>query len=466
VSRVLVVGLGVSGAAAAHALAAAGADVRAVETGRGDAVEERVSAATDDGVEVVRGTVAPNSLVRDRDLVVVSPGVAPSHAVLRAAADAGVEVQSEPELAWRLSGGRTRVVAVTGTNGKTTTTELLAACLDAPAAGNIGTPLTALLASALPPPLVVAELSSFQLWYTSSLAPAVALVLNLAPDHLDWHGSFVAYAAAKARIWRAQGPEDLAVVNADDAEAAGLPVAHPVPGRLAHFSVGGAAGADAVVRDGMVWWRAPDGDPVPVVCVDELGLRGPHNLANVCAAVTAAVAAGADPAMLAAPLRAFRAGGHRMETVAVRDGVRWVDDSKATNPHAAAAALASYDAVVWIAGGLNKGLAFDGLAPLLPGRVRATVTVGSSGPALAAVARSAGVPVVEAGTVAAAVPAAAALARPGDVVLLAPACASMDQFRDYADRGEAFRAAVAALDAGTAGVPSPAVARTEAPGGG
>jgi UDP-N-acetylmuramoylalanine--D-glutamate ligase len=177
---------------------------------------------------------------------------------------------------------------------------------------------------------------------------------------------------------------------------------------------------------------------------------GGRQLANVCATVAAAVAAGADPRALAAPLRAHRPGAHRLQRVGERAGVTYVDDSKATNPHAAAAALASYPdgapRLVWIAGGLNKGLAFDGLAPLLPGRVRATVTIGSSGPALAAVARGAGVPVVEAGTLAEAVPAAAALARRGDTVLLAPACASMDQFADYAERGRAFAEAVARLD--------------------
>jgi UDP-N-acetylmuramoylalanine--D-glutamate ligase len=184
-----------------------------------------------------------------------------------------------------------------------------------------------------------------------------------------------------------------------------------------------------------------------VVAVGELALAGPHALANVRAVVAAAVAAGAEPAALAEPLRTYRPGAHRLQRVAVRDGVDYVDDSKATNPHAAAAALVCYPSVVWIAGGLNKGLAFDGLAHLLPGRVRAVVTIGSSGPALAAVARSAGVPVVEAGVMDAAVPAAAALARPGDTVLLAPACASMDQFVSYGHRGDAFAAAVLELTA-------------------
>lgn len=470
--RALVVGLGVSGAAAARSLAAAGAEVRVVDPGRGEALAARAAALAALGVEVRRDETEVDALLADRTLVVPSPGVPPRAPLLSAARRAGVEVVSEPELAWRLSGGRTRVVAVTGTNGKTTTTELLAACLGAPAAGNIGTPLSELLGAPEPPPLVVAELSSFQLHFTSSLAPEVAVVLNLAPDHLDWHGSFVAYAAAKARIWAAQRADGLALVNADDAEAAGLFDAHPPPARRARFAAaGGLRGDDSAplvagVHDGAVWWADPE-DPeerVPVVEVAALGggdgPPGPHQVANVCAVMAAAVAAGADPAALAAPLQAYRPGAHRLQRVGLHDGVAYVDDSKATNPHAAAAALATYPSapgapsLVWIAGGLNKGLTFDGLAPLLPGRVRATVTIGSSGPALAAVARSAGVPVVEAGTLAEAVPAAAALARPGDTVLLAPACASMDQFADYAERGRAFAAAVAALD--DARTPAPA----------
>ena len=462
--RALVVGLGVSGAAAARALAATGAEVRVVEPARGEAIQARAADLAARGVEVCRDEADVLGLLAGRTLVVPSPGVPPHAPLLSAAQRTGVEVISEPELAWRLSGGRTRVVAVTGTNGKTTTTELLAACLGAPAAGNIGTPLSELLATPEPPPLVVAELSSFQLHHTSSLAPEVAVVLNLAPDHLDWHGSFVAYAAAKARIWAAQTNPGLALVNADDAEADGLFAAHPPPARRARFAAaGGRPGGDTApvvsgVHDGTVWWADPEEPALraPVVDVAELGGAngppGPHQVANVCAVVAAAVAAGADPAALAAPLRAYRTGAHRLQRVGRRDGVAYVDDSKATNPHAAAAALATYPvrpgapSLVWIAGGLNKGLTFAALAPLLPGRVRATVTIGSSGPALAAIARSAGVPVVEAGTLAEAVPAAAALARPGDTVLLAPACASMDQFTDYTERGRAFAAAVTALD--------------------
>jgi UDP-N-acetylmuramoylalanine--D-glutamate ligase len=453
----LVVGLGVSGTAAAEALLAAGAPVRVVDPARGAALDERAARLEAAGAEVLRTDTDVTALLDGCALVVPSPIVAPSAPLLREARQAGVEIVSEPELGWRLAAGRTRIVGVTGTNGKTTTTELLAACLSAPAAGNIGAPLTRLLSGPQVPPLVVAELSSFQLEYCSTLAPEVALVLNLAPDHLDWHGSFVAYGAAKSRVWSAQQPGHWAICNGDDAEAAGLLDAHPAPGRTATFAAAGGRPARregppmAVVADGAVWSQHPDGgERVRVVGVAELAVAGPHTLANVCAVVAAAVAAGADPSALTEPLRAYRPGAHRLQRVGVARGVTYVDDSKATNPHAAAAALASFPAgepsVVWIAGGLNKGLTFEGLAPLLPRRVRAVVTIGTSGPALAAVARSAGVPVAEAVTMDVAVPAAAALAAPGDTVLLAPACASMDQFANYAARGQAFADAVARLD--------------------
>jgi UDP-N-acetylmuramoylalanine--D-glutamate ligase len=426
-----------------------------VEPAHSPALEERATRLRRRGVEVTftDRPLHPEAVLDGRSLVVPSPGVPPHDPVLTLARSRDIEIISEPELAWRLSRGRTRVVGITGTNGKTTVTEMVAACLDATPAGNIGTPLTTVLCDRDAPDLVVAELSSFQLKWTSRLAPEVAVVLNLADDHRDWHGSFVAYAAAKAQIWAAQHDHQLALVPRDDVEAAGLFTAHPPPAAHATFGISGGVSGTSVV-DGTVWWRDAD-DPsataIPVVAVRDLARTNPHDLVNVCAAVTVAVTAGADPASLAPALRAFRPGPHRQQRVATIAGVDYVDDSKATNPHAAAAALVAFPSLVWIAGGLNKGLSFDALAPLLPGRVRAVVTIGSSGPALAAVARSAGVPVIEAGVLDDAVPAAAGLARPGETVLLAPACASMDQFADYADRGRAFRRAVAKLAGGVGG---------------
>ena len=443
--HVLVIGAGRTGAAVAGVLLRRGVPVTVLESGSAEARGAALELAAA-GAQVVHDEA--DVQLDAFDLVVPSPGV-PEHApVLVAAAAANVRVCSEPELAWQLAAGRTRLVAVTGTNGKTTTTELLAACLGAPAGGNIGTPLVTLLDAQTPPPLVVAELSSFQLRFTDQLRPSVAVLLNVAPDHLDWHGSEAAYRSSKARIWQRQSGDDVVVVNADDPGAQATVEAHPPAGAVWSFTAGAPAAGQVGIADGMIVSRLGDA-PVEVVRVADLGIAGPHNVANACAAVAAAIATGADPASLAAPLQAYSAGRHRLETVATIDGVQYVDDSKATNPHAAAAALAAYPQgrVVWIAGGLGKGLEFSSLQPLIERSVKAAMTIGTSGPAIAGIVRAAGKPVTEAGTLDAAVDAAAATATAGDVVLLAPACASMDQFTDYAERGDAFRAAVLARSA-------------------
>ncbi len=462
-ARVLVVGLGRSGTAAAAALLRGGAAVTAVDA-RDDAT---VAAAARDlretGATVTLGAAA-DAAGGDCDVVVASPGVAADAPVLATALRRGVPVWSEPELGWRLAAGRCRIVAVTGTNGKTTTTELVAACLGVPAAGNIGTPLVELLAAPVPPPLVVAELSSFQLRFADTLRADVAVLLNVAPDHLDWHGSLDAYAAAKARIWATQRPTDTAVVNADDPGAGDVVTTYPPPGRRIAFTVGRPRAGEVGIVDGAVVAADDSHATEAIVAVGDLALRGAHNLANVCAAAAAALAAGAAPSTLAAPLSAHRSGRHRLEAVATVGGVSYVNDSKATNPHAAAAALATFDSVVWIAGGLAKGLRFDSLRDVVADRVRAAVTIGSAGPAIARLARAAGVAVVEAHTLDRAVPAAADLARPGDTVLLAPACASMDQFRDYAERGRVFRDAVAALPGATPHAAGPRAAEEVAGG--
>lgn len=446
---VLVAGLGASGVAAARALLAAGARVLAADGRDDDGLRGRAAALAGAGADVRLGGLPP-SLLDGRDLVIASPGVPPSDPLLLAAVAARVPVWSEPELAWRLARGRTRLVAVTGTNGKTTTTELVAACLGAPAAGNIGTPLVELIVRGDPPPLAVAELSSFQLHFAETLRPDVAVLVNVAPDHLDWHGSLTAYGVAKARLWARQRAEDWAVVNADDPGARRIAAAAPPPGGTVTVSATGAGtgagGPHVDVAGGAVRWRAPGSPPVAIVPVDTLRVRGAHNLDNVCAAAGAAIAAGADPASLAAPLAGFQPGAHRLEHVARRGDVDWVNDSKATNPHAARAALASFDSVVWIAGGLNKGLAFDDLVDVVRGRVRAAITIGECGPQIAALTRRLRIVTVEAGTLDVAVAVAAGLARSGDTVLLAPAAASMDQFVDYADRGRSFRDLVTRLD--------------------
>lgn len=410
---VLVVGMGASGQAMTAALQRIGRTVRAMD--------QREDLPRDGLPEVVVvGSMDPAAL-RDVNLVVTSPGIPPSHPLLVAAVTRGIQVWSEPELAWRLNRGRTRLVGVTGTNGKTTATQMIAACLDAPAAGNIGPPLVTAL-TVDPPPLVVAELSSFQLHFCTTLRPDVALLLNIAGDHLDWHGGLAGYTAAKARVWQAQRPQDTTVIWVEDPGAADAATRFPPPGQVI------CARTDPTVID-------------PTA----LAASGPHNVANATASAQVAAAMGADPDLVRHRLEAFRTGAHRLELIATVDGVDYVNDSKATNPHAALAALQSYDDIIWIAGGLNKGLSFDSLIPVLTERVRHVLAIGACGPEVAQAARTAGVMTEEVGSLAAAVRRARQVAAPGMTVLLAPAAASMDQFTDYAERGDAFRDVVGDL---------------------
>ena len=412
--RTTVCGMGVSGTAAAEALLRLGARVTVVDTRPNDT---RAAALEALGARVLYDEEP------DADLVVTSPGWRPDNPYLSRMAADGVPVWGEVELAWRLRPARQRWYAVTGTNGKTTTTEMLGAILaldprPSATAGNIGTPLVSVPDDV---EVVAVELSSFQLHWSVSLDVAAGAILNLAPDHLDWHGSMEAYAADKARIW---GPGTTAVYNADD----------PVVRCLAEGR------ADAVPFS----LEHPYDGP--------LAVRGPHNLANATAAATLARVAGVSEENVREGLAGFRTGGHRLVPVATVDGVTYVDDSKATNPHAAQRAIESFDSVVWIAGGLNKGLSFDALVAETKGRLRAAVLIGRcAGEVRDALARNAPeVPVEDASDLHTAVEAARRLARAGDTVLLAPAAASMDMFTDYADRGDRFAAEVLALEGSSA----------------
>ncbi|HVF06803.1 MAG TPA: UDP-N-acetylmuramoyl-L-alanine--D-glutamate ligase [Frankiaceae bacterium] len=413
---VTVCGLGVSGTAAAEVLLRLGARVTVIDARENAA---RAAALEALGAAVVTGTADPDV---PAELVVTSPGWRPDQPYLSRLGCAGVPVWGEVELAWRLKPARQRWYAVTGTNGKTTTTEMLGAMLargerHSATAGNIGTPLVSVVTAADPPEDVAVELSSFQLHWTSSLAVTAGAILNLAPDHLDWHGSFAGYGAAKRRIW---GAGTTAVYNADDPAVMALTDGVP---DLVPFSL-------AQPYDG------------------PLAATGPHNLANATAAATLARLAGVGEDAIAEAMRDFRTGGHRLVTVATLDGVAYVDDSKATNPHAAQRAIESFESVVWVAGGLNKGLEFDGLVTATRSRLRAAVLIGTCAEEIRdALARHAPeVPVEVAGDLHTAVGTARRLARPGDTVLLAPAAASMDQFTDYAERGDRFAAEVRALE--------------------
>jgi UDP-N-acetylmuramoylalanine--D-glutamate ligase len=439
---VVVAGAGVSGAAAARVLRDRGARVTVV-----DACDERAEPLRADGFPVVAADAPPAGTA----LVVTSPGWRPDAPLLVAAAAAGVEVIGEVELAWRLRGEHAAPwLAVTGTNGKTTTVQMLASILTAAgrrtvAAGNVGLPL---LDAVLEPYDVLAvELSSFQLHWSSTLRPHTAVVLNLAPDHVDWHGSLDEYAAAKGKI---HGPGAVAVYNREDATSVRLAAAADA---RAGFTLGSpAAGELGVVEDLLVDRAFPDvaGEATVVAELADLTVPGAHNVANALAAAALARSYGVPAEAVRDGLRAFTPDAHRNALVATVDGVAWVDDSKATNPHAAAASLAAYPSIVWVAGGLLKGAEVEDLVRVAAPRLRAVVLLGTDRrPFLEALRRHApDVPVVEVsrldtGAMLDVVSAARGLARPGDTVLLAPAAASMDCFRDYKQRGDLFAQAVA-----------------------
>jgi UDP-N-acetylmuramoylalanine--D-glutamate ligase len=468
--RVLVAGLGVSGAAAARALLARGDDVALTDAAEPAVLGELVAAGA-------RWLGPLTAVPEGVDLVVTSPGWRPDHPLLLAAADQGLEVIGEPELAWRLrvagpDGEPAPWYAVTGTNGKTTTVTMLEAVLQAGglravAAGNVGRPLvevvTARDTDGRPSfDAIAVELSSFQLHWSSSIAPAAAAVLNVADDHVDWHGSFEAYRDAKATLLRLA---PVAVADAGDPVAAALVAAHRHPVTV---TLGEPARGQLGVRAGALVDRAFSPTPAGELLVelDALQVRGPHNTANALAAAALARAAGLDAATIGRGLAGFRGGAHRNVLVGTVDGVDFVDDSKATNPHAAGASLAGYPRVVWIAGGLLKGADVDPLVAAVAPRLAGVVLLGRDREQLArSLARHApSVPrtVVASGDHGAVgadgtgapdgdqvmrevVAAAVRLARPGDTVLLAPAAASMDVFTDYAHRGRAFADAVRAL---------------------
>ena len=460
---VCVAGLGVSGLACVRALAGLGARVVAVDARAGDAVAPAAAEAEGLGARVVLGLDRSAGLPPGTDLVVTSPGWRPDDPFLLAAERAGVPVWGEVELAWRLrpATGAAPWLALTGTNGKTTTVRMLDAILTAAglrsvACGNVGLPVVeAVLAGH---DVLAVELSSFQLHRTSSLRPAAAALLNVAPDHLDWHGSLEAYAADKGRVLAGAGT---AVGNADDPTVRALLADAPGAGARVAFTLAvPTAGQLGLVEDLLVdraFVADPTGGAEELAALADLPLPGPHNAANALAAAALARSHGVPATAVRAGLRATVVDPHRNAHVATVDGVAFVDDSKATNPHAAAASLASYERVVWVAGGLAKGASYDDLVAAAAPRLRAAVLLGRDRAAVAeALARHAPeVPVVEVtptetGGMPSVMPQvvarARALARPGDTVLLAPAAASMDQFRDYGARGDAFAAAVRALE--------------------
>jgi len=436
-SSALVVGVAVTGEAVARQLLARGHRVTLVDDRPGPAARANAASL---GLELIE---APShqrlaSLVAATGVVLPAPGVPAHHPVFQLAADAGVPVWSEFELAARWSD--VPIVAITGTNGKTTVTNLVTQMVRAGGrsttnAGNTDVPLVDVLDQGLD--LIVVEASSYRLQLTESFRPRVGTWLNLAEDHLDWHPSMAAYAAAKERIWANLGEGDVAVANAEDRVVAAA--AERLTGDVVWFS---ASGTRSSVSASPGWWwdraggrlMSPNG---AFVAVDDLPRRLPHDLANALAATATAVASGVPVDVCAEVLRHFVGFAHRVALVAEADGVRWYDDSKATTPASVLAAVGGFESVVLIAGGRNKGLDLSVLRSTVP-PVRAVVAIGDAAPDVHAAFAATGAPVVDVASMGEAVEAAAGLAEPGEVVLLSPGCTSFDWYGDYIERGNDF----------------------------
>jgi len=462
--RVVVAGLGISGFAAADALSDRGAAVTAVSADATPEIIERARILEILDVDVRLGAEHLVDLPEDAELVVTSPGLRPGHPMLLAAAARGVPVWGEVELAWRM---RTQVgaapwITITGTNGKTTTVKMLAsilaaAGLRATSAGNVGTPLLEAVLHPEPYDVLAVELSSFQLHWQRSVRPVASVCLNLAPDHIDWHGSLDQYRADKAKVYT--GTEVACVYNVQDeatqqmvrdadvvegCRAVGFTLDIPGPSMVGMVD-------DVLADRAFVEQRRTSAAELATLADLQRHSSSvpPHYVANALAAAALARAYGVGPLAVRDGLRAFVPDPHRIADVATVDGVRFVDDSKATNPHAAKASLVAFDHVVWIAGGLLKGADTDGLVRSVVDRLRGVVLIGADRQQIAAaLARHApDVPVVDVastdtGVMDLVVARAGDLAQPGDVVLLAPAAASMDMFANYGARGDAFAEAV------------------------
>jgi UDP-N-acetylmuramoylalanine--D-glutamate ligase len=439
---VLVCGARVAGASAARALLALGAQVLVTDNGPASVAEALPAGAQFVGeiTDLPPGVAA----------VVTSPGLRPDHPLLRKAAHAGIDVCGELEFAWRIRGEQAAPwLMVTGTNGKTTTVRMVesilrAAGLRALAVGNVGIPVIDAVMADEPYEALAVEASSFQLHHSSTIRPLAGVILNLAEDHLDWHGSMAGYAAEKTKVWAGWG----AIGNADDPLVADLLRLSPAE-HIRTFTLSEPDELQYGVRDGMLI----DDAGRPLLRVSDIQPPGPHNVANALAAAALASTL-AVSREIAAGLRGFIPDPHRNQHIATVNGVDYIDDSKATNPHAAAASLAAYENIVWIAGGQLKGAAVEDLVARFGPRLRAAVLLGADRDVIAAALtrHAPDLPVIlvsshDDGAMTEVVTAAASLAVAGDAVLLAPAAASLDMFNSYGARGLAFSEAVKRLAA-------------------
>lgn len=448
---VFVVGLGVSGVAAvryllAHRALGTPVDVVAYDGSDSPELQKTAEELRSAGARVILGASAVEGAA---DLAVVSPGIPPASSLRRSATEQSARVVGELEFAYERS--RSPWLAITGTNGKTTVTSLVAHLLESggvptECVGNIGAPAIEVVDEAGRSTAIVAEVSSFQLALTDRFCPRVAVLLNITPDHIDWHGSLAAYTADKVRVFENQGCDDTAVIDIDDAgsapfadvvEARGVRVA-----RVSRFEVpGGGAG----LENGMLVLDTPSGH-LSLIPAEELRIRGNHNVSNALAAAAAAHAWGVDAQAIREGLRTFEPIAHRLEPVDVIAGVEYVNDSKATNPGAAQMALTAFERpLIVLLGGRNKGNEFDELARDVVGIGARAVVFGEARAEIAQALVEAGADPVVVETMLEAVNAAAARASAGDAVLLSPACASFDEFKGYADRGRVFREIVATI---------------------
>jgi UDP-N-acetylmuramoylalanine--D-glutamate ligase len=443
--RVLVVGLGKSGVASALFLKEHGARVTVSDTKSPDQLRDEIPLLLDHGIAVETGGHGERTF-RGQDLIVVSPGVPVDAKPLMQARASGEPVIGEIELAAQHLPGP--IVAITGSNGKTTTTTLTGEILTTGGlptlvGGNIGTPAISLVGKAKPETVVVLEVSSFQLETIQTFRPKVAVVLNITPDHLDRHRTFQAYVDAKTRIFENQQPSDFAVLNEDDETCRTL--GDRTRAQVFRFSRKKEVNQGAWVRDGQIVFRDGRGQR-EVMLVSEIPLKGAHNVENVLAGVCSGMLMGCDAELIRKSVRDFKAVEHRLEYVATVKGVEYYDDSKATNVDATIKALESFPANIHlILGGKDKGSDYTVLNDLLRQRVKRVYTIGAAAEKIESHIKGAA-EIVHAETLDNAVRRAAAVAHAGDIVLLAPACASFDQFQSYNHRGRVFKEVVHSLE--------------------
>ncbi len=438
--KVLVVGLGKSGLAAALFLRRRGASVTVSDVRSAEALAKDIPALLDEGIMVEAGGHGLLTF-RRQDLIVVSPGVPLNTPELAQVKSFGLPVIGELELAARFLKGR--IVAITGSNGKTTTTALMGEILAKSGiptlvGGNIGVPVVALIDDSTPDTWSVLEVSSFQLESTDTFRPNIAVILNITPDHLDRHGTFENYALAKERIFAAQTAQDHLVLNADNERAAAA--AKRSVASIHWFSMEHPVEQGAWVENGYAMFKlSPESAPEKIIALTSIPLKGEHNVENVLAAICAARLAGAPAETIAQAIEAFQAVEHRLEFVAKINGVDFYNDSKATNVDATMKAIAAFGSGVHlILGGKDKNSDYALLEPLIRERVRAVYTIGSAAQKIESQLRGI-VPILSCETLDNAVSSAASAARPTEIVLLAPACSSFDQFENYEQRGRVFK---------------------------